>query len=92
MNFAKHFSASIYLPNFPNEGDYFLAGMIRALEIVQEVRAEGDNLNNIQWQEVIEMRRRDMYDASKLEHFIALDSQKINPSAKTAFDKLGRNI
>ena len=72
--------------------DYFLAGMIRALEIVQEVRAEGDDLNNVQWQEVIEMRRRDMYDASKLEHFITSDSQKVNPSAKTPFDKLRGNI
>ena len=49
--------------------DYFLAGMIRALEIVQEVRAEGDDLNTVQWHEVIEMRRRDMVDVSKLDEF-----------------------
>ena len=72
--------------------DYFLAGMIRALEILQEIRAEGDNLNNIQWQEIIEIRCRDMYDVSKLEYFITSDSQKVNPSAKTPFDKLGKNI
>ena len=51
--------------------DYFLAGMIRALEIVQEVRAEGDDLNTVQWQKVIEMRRRDMFDVSKLDEFTA---------------------
>ena len=49
--------------------DYFLAGMIRALESIQEVRAEGDDLNDVQWQEVIEMRRRDMVDVSKLDEF-----------------------
>jgi hypothetical protein len=57
--------------------DYFLAGMIRALEIVQEVRAEGDDLNTVQWYEVIEMRRRDMVDVSKLDEFtVNTDSQK----------------
>ena len=57
--------------------DYFLAGMIRALEIVQEVRAEGDDLNTVQWHEVIEMRRRDMVDVSKLDEFTPSDySQK----------------
>ena len=57
--------------------DYFLAGMIRALEIVQEVRAEGDDLNTVQWQKVIEMRRRDMFDVSKLDEFTPSDySQK----------------
>ena len=30
--------------------DCFLAGMIRALESIQEVRAEGNDLNNVQWQ------------------------------------------
>ncbi len=49
--------------------DYFLAGMIRALESIQEVRAEGDDLNNVQWHEVIEMRRLDMADVSKLDQF-----------------------
>ena len=58
--------------------DYFLAGMIRALEIVQEVRAEGDDLNTVQWHEVIEMRRRDMVDVSKLDEFT-----KKNYSQKT---------
>ena len=63
--------------NHEQAHDYFLAGMIRALEIVQEVRAEGDDLNDVQWHEVIEMRRRDMVDVSKLDEFTAnTDSQK----------------
>ena len=57
--------------------DYFLAGMIRTLEIVQEVCAEGDDLNTVQWHEVIEMRRLDMVDVSKLDEFtVNTDSQK----------------
>ena len=57
--------------------DCFLAGMIRALESIQEVRAEGDDLNDVQWHEVIEMRRRDMFDVSKLDEFTPSDySQK----------------
>ena len=51
--------------------DCFLAGMIRALESIQEVRAEGDDLNTVQWQKVIEMRRCDMFDVSKLDEFTA---------------------
>jgi len=57
--------------NYQEMNDYFLAGMIRALEIVQEVRTEGDDLNTVQWQEVIKMRRRDMFDVSKLDEFTA---------------------
>ena len=57
--------------------DYFLAGMIQALESIQEVRADGDDLNDVQWHEVIEMRRRDMVDISKLDEFTPSDySQK----------------
>jgi hypothetical protein len=49
--------------------DYFLAGTIRTLEVMRDVHAEGDDLNTIQWEEVIEMRRRDMIDVSKLDEF-----------------------
>ena len=51
--------------------DYFLAGMIRALEIMKEIRAEGDDLNTVEWQEVIDLRRCDMFDVSKLDEFAA---------------------
>jgi len=63
--------------NYQEMNDYFLAGMIRALEIVQEVRTEGDDLNTVQWQKVIEMRRCDMFDVSKLDEFtVSAYSQK----------------
>ncbi|MFL2906817.1 MAG: hypothetical protein ACJZ2C_04845 [Nitrosopumilus sp.] len=45
--------------------------MIRALESIQEVRAEGDDLNTVEWQEVIDLRRCDMFDVSKLDEFTA---------------------
>ena len=51
--------------------DCFLAGMIRALEIMKEIRAEGDDLNTVEWQEVIDLRRCDMFDVSKLDEFTA---------------------
>ena len=53
------------------QNDNFLAGMIRALESIQEVRAEGDDLNTVEWQEVIDLRRCDMFDVSKLDEFTA---------------------
>jgi hypothetical protein len=57
--------------NHQEMNDYFLAGMIRALESIQEVRAEGDDLNTVEWQEVIDLRRCDMFDVSKLDEFAA---------------------
>ena len=57
--------------NHQEMNDYFLAGMIRALEIMKEIRAEGDDLNTVEWQEVIDLRRCDMFDVSKLDEFAA---------------------
>ena len=57
--------------NHQEMNDYFLAGMIRALESIKEVRAEGDDLNTVEWQEVIDLRRCDMFDGSKLDEFAA---------------------
>ena len=58
--------------------DCFLAGMIRALESIKEVRAEGDDLNTVEWQQVIDLRRCDMFDVSKLDEFSTSGySQKI---------------
>ncbi len=41
-----------------------LSGIVKTLEIMKEVRGEGDNLNDIDFDEVIEMRIRDMTDRS----------------------------
>ena len=41
-----------------------LSGIVKTLEIMKEVRGEGDNLNDIDFDEVIEMRMRDMTDRS----------------------------
>jgi len=41
-----------------------LSGIVKTLEIMKEVRGEGDNLNDIDFDKVIEMRMRDMTDRS----------------------------
>ena len=41
-----------------------LSGIVKTLEIMKEVRGEGDNLNDIDFDEVIEMRMRDMTNRS----------------------------
>lgn len=41
-----------------------LSGIVKTLEIMKEVREEGDDLNSIDFNEVIEMRIRDMTDRS----------------------------
>ena len=57
----------------------FSCGYDTSIETVRDVRTEGDDLNTVQWQEVIEMRRRDMVDVSKLDEFTAdFDSQKLH--------------
>ena len=39
---------------------------------MKEVKEEGDNLNDIDFQEVIELRKRDMIDPSMLECIVEL--------------------
>ena len=39
---------------------------------MKEVKEEGDNLNDIDFQEVIELRKRDMMDPSMLECIVEL--------------------
>jgi len=41
-----------------------LSGIVKTLEIMKEVRGEVDNLNDIDFDEVIEMRMRDMTNRS----------------------------
>ena len=39
-----------------------LTGIVRTLEIMKDVKAQGDNLNHVDLDEIIEMRKRDMTD------------------------------
>ena len=58
--------------NIDEFNDILLVGIIRTLNILKEVKEEGDNLNEINFQEIIELRKRDMIDPSMLECIVEL--------------------
>ena len=58
--------------NIDEFNDVLLAGIIKTLKIMKEVKEDGDNLNDIDFQEVIELRKRDMMDPSMLECIVEL--------------------
>ncbi len=58
--------------NIDEFNDALLVGIIKTLKIMKEVKEEGDNLNDIDFQEVIELRKRDMIDPSMLECIVEL--------------------
>ena len=58
--------------NIDEFNDVLLVGIIKTLKIMKEVKEEGDNLNDIDFQEVIELRKRDMIDPSMLECIVEL--------------------
>ena len=58
--------------NIDEFNDALLVGIIKTLKIMAEVKEEGDNLNDIDFQEVIELRKRDMMDPSMLECIVEL--------------------
>jgi len=39
-----------------------LTGIVKTLDIMKDVKSQGDNLNEIDFDEIIEMRKRDMTD------------------------------
>ena len=39
-----------------------LTGIVKTLEIMRDVREQGDDLNEVDFDEIIEMRMRDMTD------------------------------
>ncbi len=47
--------------------DAIIVGIIKTLNIMKEIKSEGDNLNDVDFDQVIELRRRDMVDVSMLE-------------------------
>jgi hypothetical protein len=58
--------------NIDEFNDALLVGIIKTLKIMKEVKEEGDNLNDIDFQEVIELRKRDMMNPSMLECIVEL--------------------
>jgi len=67
--------------NHEELNDAVIVGIIKTLKIMKEVRLEGDNLNDIDFDQVIEIRRRDMMDTSLLECLIEVD-EKSNKDLK----------
>ena len=39
-----------------------LTGIVKTLEILRDVKAQGDDLNEVDFEDIIEMRLRDMTD------------------------------
>ena len=67
--------------NHEELNDAVIVGIIKTLKIMKEVRLEGDNLNDIDFDQVIEIRRRDMMDTSLLECLVEVD-EKSNKDLK----------
>ena len=67
--------------NHEELNDAVIVGIIKTLKIMKEVRLEGDNLNDIDFDQVIEIRRRDMMDTSLLECLVEVDD-KSNKDSK----------
>jgi|TARA_B110000467_G_C18152510_1_gene384979 hypothetical protein len=61
--------------NHEELNDAVIVGIIKTLKIMKEVRLEGDNLNDIDFDQVIEIRRRDMMDTSLLECLVEVDDK-----------------
>lgn len=61
--------------NHEEFNDSILVGMIKVLEIMKEVKSEGDDLNTIDFDEIIEMRKRDIVDTSMLDSIICTQNK-----------------
>ena len=57
--------------------DAILVGIIKTLTIMKEVKSEGDDLNTVNFDEVIEQRRRDMVDPSLLECYVDVSDENL---------------
>ena len=63
--------------NYDELNDAILVGIIKTLTIMKEVKSEGDDLNTVNFDEVIEQRRRDMVDPSLLECFVDVSDENL---------------
>ena len=63
--------------NYDELNDAILVGIIQTLKIMKEVKSEGDDLNTVNFDEVIEQRRRDMVDPSILECFVDVSDENL---------------
>ena len=63
--------------NYDELNDAILVGIIQTLKIMKEVKSEGDDLNTVNFDEVIEQRRRDMVDPSLLECYVDVSDENL---------------
>ena len=63
--------------NHDELNDAILVGIIQTLKIMKDVRSEGDDLNDIDFDQVIEHRCRDLVDPSFLEYFIEISHENL---------------
>ena len=61
-----------------------LTGIVKTLEIMRDVHDQGDDLNEIDFDEVIEMRMRDMTDTTIYDETQEADDNKAGPSERGA--------
>lgn len=54
-----------------------IVGIIKTLEIMKDVLLECDNLNKINFNEIIELRKRDMVDPSVLDCLIDASNENL---------------
>ena len=58
--------------------DAIIVGIIKTLNIMKEIKSEGDNLNDVDFDQVIELRRRDMVDTSMLECVLDVPTKSVD--------------
>ena len=63
--------------NYDELNDAILVGIIKTLTIMKEVKSEGDDLNTVDFDEVIEHRRRDMVNPSLLECLVDVSDENL---------------
>lgn len=63
--------------NHDELNDAILVGIIKTLTIMKEVKSEGDDLNTVDFDEVIEHRRRDMVNPLLLECLVDVSDENL---------------
>ena len=63
--------------NHDELNDAILVGIIKTLTIMKEVKSEGDDLNTVDFDKVIEYRRRDMVNPLLLECVVDVSDENL---------------
>ena len=64
-------------PNMINENDIFTLGVIHSLKsIIKAIKHTGESANTIDFQEVLEIQRRNLSDPELEEHIVDVSEQE----------------